>query len=90
MAKSQKKAFTMDAKVTVKAVDQKTAIQLLEVMLERRGFDAVINEKTIAESEVKKPAKEKKEDKKEPAKKQKKEVNAKASISNGIGPNALE
>ena len=81
----------MDAKVTVKAVDQKTAITLLETMLERRGFDSVVNEKSIVENAIasSKPAKKANS---APAKKQKKELKAKTFISavNGIGPNALD
>ncbi len=52
MSRATKMAYTINATVTVKAVDEKTAVTLLDTMLTRRGFISLINEKGITKNPV--------------------------------------
>ena len=85
MSRMTKKAFTMNTVVTVKAVDKKTAVALLDIMLTRRGFASVINEKNITESEVESKAKAKKEAKKDSKKDAKPSTKEVKKVSIGMG-----
>lgn len=55
--KDQKKNFTITLEVSVKAVDEKTAVDRLSIMLKRRGFDFKLSGKVTSTEVGAKPAK---------------------------------